>query len=77
MKDNFETAMQILTFVVGMCGGILIDEKTLSLAFFVAENLDQVNVSVTCIYGQCANRMLDLLSCLQPVLSGFIFLFTA
>ena len=26
MKDNFENAMQILTFVVGMCGGILIDE---------------------------------------------------
>ena len=26
MKDNFETAMKVLAFVVAMCGGILIDE---------------------------------------------------
>jgi hypothetical protein len=26
MKDNFENAMKVLAFVVGMCGGILIDE---------------------------------------------------
>ena len=26
MKDNFENAMKALAFVVGMCGGILIDE---------------------------------------------------
>jgi hypothetical protein len=28
MKDNFETAMQIISFVVGMCGGALIDNFT-------------------------------------------------
>ena len=26
MKDNFETVMLVISFVVGMCGGILIDE---------------------------------------------------
>ena len=26
MKDNFETVMLVISFVVGVCGGILIDE---------------------------------------------------
>jgi hypothetical protein len=26
MKDNFETVMMVISFVVGMCGGLLIDE---------------------------------------------------
>ena len=26
MKDNFETVMLVISFVVGMCGGLLIDE---------------------------------------------------